>query len=499
MHLVIKWIIFLATLNSVFADENKPSIEDIKHLENALHDALKQMKQEAKYEDIAICIGLTRSGKSTLINYLIGNELIGERVSIFKPVVIKKADNSPGPEIGIGSTSETMIPTGWLSKNFPHLAVWDAPGFDDNRGSIQDITNAFYIYQLLQNVKSLKIILVVDFNDILNDNIKPFLTVLSSVENLLKNNMKNSYSSMALIFTKVPDYINTMPIDFNFINYLLREQILNTNIQMSVNSKNFVQFLIENNQNIGLFKRAKLGPITAEMIDNGIFTAIEKTSTLNEQLLRNVYPSISESSTIFLFQSREKLSSMEIFVNLQTIVRNVLEEKLVIYENINNDSLLKAKLNEKFQELTTIRQRINEALNPSIMFTSKIEHLQKIDIQIENFITDNNLVEKSNLMQFVDKLLDLKESNQFSINLEGLLSSANSKVAELISTIQLKLGEITEQEYRDQLQREREEAEKEKERLKEQLRQVSEHNKKRKSWFGEVFTVVGNFFKKIFG
>ncbi|XP_043482113.1 uncharacterized protein LOC122511117 isoform X2 [Leptopilina heterotoma] len=478
MHFVTKWIIFFA-INNVFALENEPSIDDIKHLEKALHVALKHMKQEAKYEDVAICIGLTRSGKSTLINYLIGNKLIGERVSLFKPVALKKADQSPGPEIGIGSTSETMIPTRWLSKNFPTLTIWDAPGFDDNRGPIQDITNAFYIYQLLQNVKSLKIILVVDFNDILNDNIRPFLTVLSSVENLLKKNIKNSYSSMALIFTKVPDYLNTSPIDFNFINDLLTEQILTTSIHMSVASRNFVQFLIENNQNIGLFKRAKVGPITTEMVDNGIFTAIQNTTTINEQLLRNVYPSISEASTIFLFQIREKLSSMEIFVNLQNTLRIVLDQKLETYDDINKSGALKTKLNGIIKELTTIRDRINKALVPGINFSAKIEILQTIDIQIEKLITDNNLIEKSNLMEFVDKLLDLKESNQFSISLEGVLLTANTKVGELITAVQLKLGEITQQEYSEKLESERKKFEEERRKLNEQMKQKQQRKKRR--------------------
>lgn len=62
-------------------------MDDLKHLENALHTAAAYMASQAKYEDAAIFKGSTRSGKSSLINYIIGNELVGENFSSIKPVL----------------------------------------------------------------------------------------------------------------------------------------------------------------------------------------------------------------------------------------------------------------------------------------------------------------------------------------------------------------------------------------------------------------------------
>ncbi|XP_043465142.1 uncharacterized protein LOC122500323 isoform X2 [Leptopilina heterotoma] len=60
---------------------NVATPDDVENkLVEALLDASEYITTNAKYEDAAICIGSTRSGKSTLINALIGNRLKAERI-----------------------------------------------------------------------------------------------------------------------------------------------------------------------------------------------------------------------------------------------------------------------------------------------------------------------------------------------------------------------------------------------------------------------------------
>lgn len=468
------------------------SINDLRHLEHALHAAAAYMSSQAKHEDAVIVIGSTRSGKSSLINYIIGNQLLGEKISACKPVVLKKADNSPGPPIGIGSTSETIIPSRWDSQKLHNLGIWDAPGFDDNRGAVQDITNAFYINELFKNIKSAKIILVTDINDIANDSIRPFLSLLNSVENIFKEKMRECYSGIGIIFSKVPNTLYENIVDKNFINELLKEQFLSSKaIEITEPSKEFIRYLIKNNQNIGLFKRAVAGDISDDIIDAGIFEAIKETNGVQEQILKQFSPSITHSSKVFLFNVREKLSCMQVFTELEKLVGNIFEETLIDFKTMMDEGLSHDKLIQWTQEMSITADRISKVLNSNISFHKKISELKVIDPRIENLIENYNLHQKAKFMEFIDQLLNLKESRHFDINLQSILVTAKTKVDELLIWVKLQLKEITVKEAEAQASKAREEYEKEIKELKTEMKDVKQHNEKVKKALG-LFAYVGS-------
>lgn len=58
-------------------------------------------------------------------------------------------------------------------------------------------------------------------------------------------------------------------------------------------------------------------------------------------------------------------------------------------------------------------------------------------------------------MEFVDQLLDLKESRHFEFNLHGIILTAFTIGEELITWVKLQLGEITRKEAEDELFRAR--------------------------------------------
>ncbi|XP_033229592.1 uncharacterized protein LOC117181133 [Belonocnema kinseyi] len=476
-------------------ENHKPnnSIDDLGHLEQALHAAAAYMSSQAKHEDAVIFIGSTRSGKSSLINYIIGNQLIGEKFSVCKPVVLKKADNnSPGPQIGIGSTSETIIPSRWDSEKLHNLGIWDAPGFDDTRGTFQDIRNAFYINELFKNIKSAKIILVTDINDIANDSIRPFLSLLNSVENIFKEKMKECYSGIGIIFSKVPNTLYENVVDKNFINELLKEQVLSSKaIEISEPAKEFIRYLIKNNQNIGLFRRATAGHISDDIIDAGIFETIKETNGVHEQILKQVSPSITHSSTVFLFNVREKLTCMQVFIELEKLVGNIFEQTLIDFETMKYEGLSHDKLIQWTQELSITSDRISKVLNSDISFHEKMSELKVIDPRIEHLIKIYNLLQKAKIMEFIDQLLNLKESRHFDINLQSILLTAKTKVDELLIWVKLQLKEITIKEAEAQASEAREEYEKEIKELKTQMEGLTQHNEKVKKELG-LFAYVGS-------
>lgn len=485
--------IIFALISIVNSNNHEFGEEDLRHLQTALIESSKYMSREVKEEDVIVCVGATRAGKSTLINYLIDTKLKAEKVSYFQSTTISKVDNkSVGPEIGMGSVSKTTIPTRWTSGKLPSIAIWDAPGFDDNRGALQDMKNAYYIYQLFQKVKSLRILLVVDINDILHDNVKPFLSVVSAVESLFGSKTRDFFPSISIIFTKVPNTLEDIPVDFKFINEKLTQQFLSSgDMQLSQVFKDFIQFLIQNNNHIAFFKRPTIGPVTS-VIDVNIFPAIQNCRQIDTRSLKELSPSISELSRLSLFKVREALYSTNSFQELENILISIIDKKVRDQSVITAAVESENRIRQIKSDLTALSTVLHNSIFSAKTFPEKVRVLSTIDNIIIQKVEQHNLFEKFSLMIFVDKLLDLKESTQLDTRIQGVLQSSMLKVQENINSAQRKLDSIAEERIRiqkmeqdRQRQRELEELQR---RLEEQRRE-SERNRGRKK----------NFWRRIFG
>ncbi|XP_043478157.1 uncharacterized protein LOC122508709 [Leptopilina heterotoma] len=330
------------------------------------HESAIYMRNEVKNEDVSICIGATRAGKSTLINYLIDNKLKSVRHSRFTPISIEKVDNqSVGPEIGRGAASKTTIPTKWVSNVHSNIIIWDAPGFDDNRGTVQDITNAFYLYQLVQNVKSLKIILAIDINDILHDNIKPFISVLKAVENLLGEKMRDFFSSITVILTN--------------------QFLSSTDMELSYISKEFVQHLIKHNQQIGFFKRPEIVGNITHTVDVNIFQSFNNSLSIPKNNFQQLRPSISETSTLCLFGIREKLYSKSGFEELHNGIDILIDKKVMDAENLKYNNV-KNELKLVHEDLSKIENLLFNVSFFAYDFFTQIETLAMTNVGIKKII-----------------------------------------------------------------------------------------------------------------
>lgn len=468
---------------------------DLQQLQKALHESAIYMRNEVKHEDVSICIGATRAGKSTLINYLIGNKLKSVRHSRISPISIEKVDNqSLGPEIGRGATSKTTIPTKWVSNIYSNIIIWDAPGFDDNRGAVQDITNAFYLYQLVQNVKSLKIILAIDVNDLLHDNIKPFISVLKAVESLLGEKMIDFYSSISVIFTKVPNTLEGIPVNMDFINEKLEEQFLTSiTMELSYISKEFVHYLIKHNQQIGFFKRPETEDNITSAVDVNIFQAINNSLSIPKNNLQQLRPSISESSSLCLYSIRDKLYSKSAFEELQTALDLLIDKKAMNADNLKYDDNAKYQLQLLQKELSKIENALFETTVFEHDFFKQIEILKMIDVDIGKIINENHLLETVNLIEFVDKLLNLEESKILSKKLQKVLSTSLLKTKAAISSIREYLGEITRNEMEESMRRDREMYMQQLLELNHQIEVLNKENESKKSFWNTALKLAPVF------
>lgn len=436
-------IVFACLLIPLVASATEKLSEDeLKILEKELHKSAELMMKEVKDEHVAICIGATRAGKSTLINYLKGNLLEAVKVPGSHQITLRVKTESSGPEVSSGPTSKTTSPTKWFSDKLPNLAIWDAPGFDDNRGTIQDITNSFYLYQLVQSVKSLKIILVVDINDILNDNVKPFQKVLEAVETLLGNKMKDYFSIFTVVFTKVRN-IDDVLIDMQFVNEKLTYQFLSSNdLQMSQISKDFVRYLIANNDCIAFFKRPLSLGIVKENIDMNIFAAIKNSESIPKNTLKKLHPSISDSSKLSLHHLRDKLSSISGFSKLENILAGIFQKKVDDVMELATNEESKRKITNVIDYLDVIHNILSYAKFHEKDIIEQVKSLQKVNADIEKEIKNNKLLEKISLMKFLDRLLNMEEGKVLAHKLGDFLSNSISILKREIRPLLKKLDQI---------------------------------------------------------
>lgn len=416
-------------------DLNKVKLSE---LERSFNEAENYMTKEASGVDAVIFLGMVNAGTKPLINYLIGNKLRGVKYSPYGEYKIIKADNrSQGPEICDGFTSETKIPTKWISDKFPGLSMFDFPGFDDNRDPVQDITNSFYLYHLVKKVKSLKFILVINFVDIERSNVNPLLKSLLYSEKLFGNKFEKFFSSISVIVSKVPRKQYGTKVDIEMIDYILKQKA-DIGTEMFKNVKNFLIYITENNDRIGLFRRPENNNTITSDIDFNIFSAIRNSRSIQGKDLQDVLPTISDRSIIYLMDV-PKVAIREIYYireSLYNIFSEILSEweKLV---NQNNEAIPQFKRN-----LSYIENLLHNSVANETNIYENIKTIEKIDINMKKKIDESNLLTKIEMLMLFSNILNTNEDlNNFS---KHLISWLQNQITNAIHNVELLIASATE-------------------------------------------------------
>lgn len=180
----------------------KKMVKNVNDIEEQIENDFNRIKQSGhNIEDkiVTVFLGPTGSGKTTLYYALTGKQLKGSKTGPIRRL------NAAAPEknfkIGNTGLAETIIP-GIEYDQGTDMIFCDCPGFFDNRGEIQDITNSFAICRVLSQAKNVKILLLVSITDIFATHGKALRECCNIVERLIpdKQSLK---PAIALIVTHV--------------------------------------------------------------------------------------------------------------------------------------------------------------------------------------------------------------------------------------------------------------------------------------------------------
>lgn len=174
--------------------------DKIKTLERRIRTELQQ--QNAHVTRVLL-LGITGSGKTSLVHALAGRTLKVKRGGGCMLLEAERGQELPNLSIGHSAVSQTNVPVFWNDRTVG-LSYWDCPGFTDTRGPEQDIMNAFAIDQIFEAPSRVKSLLVIQQSELVDsrgkgafDRFDKLMRVLPIQEQL--------YQSVVLVVTKTRD------------------------------------------------------------------------------------------------------------------------------------------------------------------------------------------------------------------------------------------------------------------------------------------------------
>ena len=193
----------------------------------------EQNAVQAAGKEVLMVLGNTGTGKSTLLNCLLGCEMKLVKPKELGLLGVKKVvvvdPKSTRPEvvtIGHGKQSHTFMPQIVPDLDHTHGACCDCPGFSDNRGAEINIANAINTRRILQQARGVKAVFLTDYYGLLADRGRSIeamanmcLQMFGSVDNLRRHQ-----SSVLLGITKAPLYEDDEPLTRSMVESLLAQE-----------------------------------------------------------------------------------------------------------------------------------------------------------------------------------------------------------------------------------------------------------------------------------
>lgn len=327
-------------------------------------------------EKAVMVVGLSGTGKSTLVNYLSGVKLVSNKLKSKWVVEIDPASKRLpcGFEIGHQTSAKTVYPSVYSPPGSDYSFI-DNPGFQDTRGLAREIANGFFIEDVTRRVSQLKFLLLIEQNDLFG-RASQFRQSISAVTSFLQlkkyaegSMIKQISRSMGIVVTKGINtgetYESVVESCIEKMNEALMEEQEHNGLDDETVSL-FVQ-IFENNQ-VGVFS----GRRTAGQLDdeekNKILELVVNGLDYVEKSDINIGINIGASFAFSLSNYIEKK-----FQEFDAHVSNMTIEAFTEVFN-SNESLT----TERANELKELHKTVNKIASPSINTTNTIYLLERM-------------------------------------------------------------------------------------------------------------------------
>ncbi len=336
-----------------------------------------------KYDNIynaVLFLGITDSGKSTTINYLLGNKLekiekIYERKQDndrserkyyddddenddekIKQYYYRLGKNEIGPKIGDTTLSETLYPEPFFSRKID-FCYCDCPGFEDNRGDAELIANAAGTNSFLKKVKNVAgIAFVCDYRSLEVARANNFLKgIIKGINGMFYNsNDLSVFDSMAFLITKAPNFLKAKDVCGKLEKF--KNDFIQSNNSTFTTSIKYLNAITERENNIVIIHLDDKN----KAITKQSKTYIEKSIKKFRGISKDKFKFIGGESAKFKINNMAENVLSKLFEPLNYIFYGGPQE-IIRLKNENNKILNKIK--EKQNQLNKEKQNNKKKLN----------------------------------------------------------------------------------------------------------------------------------------
>ena len=321
-------------------------------------------KKDKSEKEAFVFLGLTGRGKSTLVNYFLGNKLVGlERESIIKGhidhyIKLLRGEETLGPEIGHTTRAETFRPEIYEGDRYSYC---DLPGFLDTRGAAQKLENALGYKNFFDSLSRFKIILVINQNeDLLGSKAINIIETVKEISRFFPD-FENMKSSIMLVVTKMDG------LEKQQVKPILTKIMKENTASLDVGSLKVLEYLASEESSIGFFSTpTSIGDIDRSELDEmlGILDGVETCdgTRINYSLDGDAHRQI----TNFIGEAQTNITSI-----LNDFLGNVRRELEQDLDNFRDIVVLKEKY-------INIKELLDQVKNSAANFTLILDSLAEI-------------------------------------------------------------------------------------------------------------------------